>query len=146
MGLPTCGEFIELTILLVGTLSRPRLTKAGFRSRRRATSSSPRATVSQGLLKSRCTLLHSDIIADMAGAKRTKTKEDKLDMLAWLIKSESEDIRKDVKDEIKSEMKNLKREMDIGFAGVNRRLDTAIQPQLDDHAHRIKKLETKVLS
>ncbi len=78
----------------------------------------------------------------MAKAKRTKTKEDKLDVLARLIKSESEDIRKDMKGGLES----LERKMDVGFAGVNRRLDTAIQPQLDNHAHRIKKLETKVLS
>lgn len=36
--------------------------------------------------------------------------------------------------------------MQEGFAEVNRRLDSTIQPQLDGHASRIKKLETKVFS
>ncbi len=30
------------------------------------------------------------------------------------------------------------------LAGINRRLDTIIQMQLDEHARRIKKLETAV--
>ena len=39
----------------------------------------------------------------------------------------------------------LGRKIDEGFARVERRLDTTIQPQLDAHAKRIKVLEDKVL-
>jgi len=70
--------------------------------------------------------------------KAKRTKEDKLDKIARLVKSESDDIR--------NEIKKLEGKVDIGFTEVKRRLDVTIQPQLDDHAFRIKKLETKVLS
>jgi hypothetical protein len=36
--------------------------------------------------------------------------------------------------------------MHEGFSGINRRLDHIIQMQLDEHARRIKKLETAVFS
>jgi hypothetical protein len=42
--------------------------------------------------------------------------------------------------------KRLDRKMAEGFSTVNRRLDTIIQIQLDQHAGRIKKLETTVFS
>ena len=80
------------------------------------------------------------MLADMVKAKRKK--EDKFDKLARLIKSESEDIRKDMKDGLKS----LEHKVDVGFTQVKRRLDETIQVQLDSHAGRIKRLETKVLS
>lgn len=70
--------------------------------------------------------------------KAKRTKEDKLDKIARLVKSESDDIR--------NEIKKLEGKVDLGFTEVKRRLDVTIQPQLDDHAFRIKKLETKVLS
>lgn len=70
--------------------------------------------------------------------KTKRTKEDKLDKIARLVKSESDDIR--------NEIKKLEGKVDLGFTEVKRRLDVTIQPQLDDHAFRIKKLETKVLS
>ncbi|OGG58205.1 hypothetical protein A2765_03195 [Candidatus Kaiserbacteria bacterium RIFCSPHIGHO2_01_FULL_56_24] len=38
----------------------------------------------------------------------------------------------------------LHRKLDVGFASIVRRLDDIVQPQLDQHAHRIKKLETAV--
>ena len=65
-----------------------------------------------------------------------KKKEDKFDKLARLIKQEGEDIR--------SEIKGLERRMDVHFTGIERRLDNTIQPQLDNHARRIKVLEIKV--
>jgi hypothetical protein len=40
----------------------------------------------------------------------------------------------------------LLKEMREGFAAINRRLDQIIQMQLDEHAARIKKLETFVFS
>ena len=70
----------------------------------------------------------------------TKKKDSEFEKLARLIKEEGEDIRS----EIKGEIKNLEQRMDIRFTGVERRLDTMIQPQLDGHARRIKILERKV--
>ena len=40
------------------------------------------------------------------------------------------------------EIGGLRNEMHEGFAAINRRLDQIIQTQLDEHATRIKKLET----
>jgi len=40
----------------------------------------------------------------------------------------------------------LCKEMHEGFAAINRRLNQIIQMQLDEHAARIKKLETAVFS
>jgi len=48
-------------------------------------------------------------------------------------------------DGIHADIKELKKKIDKGFDEVNKRLDTAFQPQLDDHAKRIKKLEEEVL-
>jgi len=72
-----------------------------------------------------------------------KKKEDGFEMLARLIKEEGEEIRKELKSDFKMEITKLDRKMDEGFAGVNRRLDGIIQPQLDQHAGRIKALEYK---
>lgn len=58
-------------------------------------------------------------------------KENGFDRLARLIKEEGEDIRHE-----------LTQKMDEGFSRIERRLDQTIQPQLDDHARRIKVLET----
>lgn len=65
-----------------------------------------------------------------------KRKETEFDKLARLIKSESEDIR--------GRVDRLEQKVDEGFSVVIRRLDTIIQIQLDQHANRIKKLETAV--
>jgi hypothetical protein len=67
-----------------------------------------------------------------------KKTESEFDKLARLIKRESEDIR--------VEVSGLRKEMHEGFAGINRRLDHIIQMQIDEHARRIKKLETAVFS
>ncbi|OGG57578.1 hypothetical protein A2853_01785 [Candidatus Kaiserbacteria bacterium RIFCSPHIGHO2_01_FULL_55_17] len=40
----------------------------------------------------------------------------------------------------------IRKEINEGFARVERRMDTVIQPQLDTHATRIKKLEGAVFS
>jgi hypothetical protein len=69
-------------------------------------------------------------------------KESEFEKLARPIKEEGEDIRTDVHDQIGG----LRKEMHDGFAGINRRLDQIIQTQLDEHARRIKKLETAVFS
>jgi hypothetical protein len=69
-------------------------------------------------------------------------KESEFEKLARLIKEEGEDIRTDVRDQIG----RLRKEMHEGFAAINRRLDQIIQMQLDEHAARIKKLETAVFS
>jgi len=79
-------------------------------------------------------------------AKMKRPKEDKFDKLARLIKSESEDIRKELKGSFKVGLEGLEHKMDVGFSGINRRLDETVQVQLDAHAGRIRKLETKVLS
>ncbi|MDP3965544.1 MAG: hypothetical protein Q8Q13_01970 [bacterium] len=89
-------------------------------------------------------------------AKAKRIKEDKLDKIARLIKSESDDVRNEIKNvhneiksesaDIRNEIKKLEQKVDLGFMGVNRRIDGTIQPQLDNHAFRIKKLETKALS
>ena len=71
-----------------------------------------------------------------------KNKESEFEKLARLIKEEGEDIRTDVRVEIGG----LRKEMYEGFAAINRRLDQIIQMQLDEHASRIKKLETAVFS
>jgi hypothetical protein len=48
--------------------------------------------------------------------------------------------------EVRVEIGGLRKEMQGGFAAINRRLDQIIQMQLDEHATRIKKLETAVFS
>jgi hypothetical protein len=83
------------------------------------------------------------IVAGMA------KKESEFEKLARLIKEEGEDIRTDVHDQINGvhvEIGGLRKEMLEGFAAINRRLDQIIQTQLDEHATRIKKLETAVFS
>jgi len=47
---------------------------------------------------------------------------------------------------VHDEIGGLRKEMHEGFAGINRRLDQIIQMQLDEHAGRIKKLETAAFS
>lgn len=47
-------------------------------------------------------------------------------------------------EEMKGELRELKNDMEHGFAEVNRRIDSVVQPQLDEHAHRIKRLEERV--
>lgn len=80
----------------------------------------------------------------------TKKKEDGFDMLARLIKEKGEDIRKELRADIdksaeglKKEFNGLKKDMFNEFAEVKKRLDITIQPQLDNHASRIKTLEYK---
>lgn len=68
-----------------------------------------------------------------------KKKETEFEKLARLLKEEGEDIRT----EIKGEIKGLEYKMNEGFTRVERRLDTIVQPQLDNHARRIKILEVK---
>ena len=75
-------------------------------------------------------------------ARMAKRKENEFEKLGRLIKGEGEDIR----DEIKSEVGRVERKVDEGFARVERRLNEIIQMQLDEHASRIKKLETAVFS
>jgi hypothetical protein len=71
-----------------------------------------------------------------------------------------EDIRTDVRDQlgglrtevhdqigdVRGEIGGLRKEMHEGFAAINRRLDQIMRMQLDEHAARIKKLETAVFS
>jgi hypothetical protein len=82
-------------------------------------------------------------------ARMPKNKESEFEKLARLIKEEGEDILTDVHDQINGvhvEIGGLRKEMHEGFAAINRRLDQIIQTQLDEHATRIKKLETAVFS
>ena len=44
----------------------------------------------------------------------------------------------------KDDIAAVRKEVQEGFSAVNRRLDQIIQMQLDEHAGRIKKLETAV--
>ena len=78
----------------------------------------------------------------MAKAKKNETEFDKL---ARLIKSEGEDIRADIAD-FRKEVDLRFRQVDVRFSGIERRLDHIIQTQLDEHAGRIRKLETAVFS
>jgi len=74
-------------------------------------------------------------------------KESEFEKLARLIKGEGEDVRGHVSEEVKRLDKRidaLDKKVELGFALVMRRLDTVIQIQLDEHASRIKKLETAV--
>jgi hypothetical protein len=50
------------------------------------------------------------------------------------------------RNEVHDQIGGLRKEMHEGFAAINRRLDQIIQTQLDEHATRIKKLETAVFS
>jgi hypothetical protein len=82
-------------------------------------------------------------------ARMPKNKESEFEKLARLIKEEGEDIRTDVRNQIgdvRLEIGGIRQEMHEGFAAINRRLDEIIQMQLDEHAARIKKLETAVFS
>lgn len=76
-----------------------------------------------------------------------KKKETEFDKLARLIKGESEDIREQMdamEKRLDKRIDELEKKMELGFAIINRRLDQVIQMQLDEHAGRIKKLETAV--
>jgi hypothetical protein len=58
-------------------------------------------------------------------------------------------LRTEVHDQIgdvRVEIGGLRKEMHEGFAAITRRLDQIIETQLDEHATRIKKLETAVFS
>ncbi|MDO8492161.1 MAG: hypothetical protein Q7S34_00780 [bacterium] len=48
-------------------------------------------------------------------------------------------------DALDKKIDDLDKKMENGFDEVKQRLDRGIQPQLDDHAHRIKKIEEKIL-
>lgn len=63
-------------------------------------------------------------------------------------KEDVAELRKEMKGDITDVRKKMatKEEMAAGFAAINRRLDTIIQIQLDQHAGRIKKLETAVFT
>ena len=74
-------------------------------------------------------------------------KETEFDKLARLIKGESEDIRGELGGKIDSlggRIDSLEKEMREGFSAIIRRLDSIIQMQLDEHAHRISKMYKKV--
>jgi hypothetical protein len=84
-------------------------------------------------------------------ARMPKKKESEFDELARLIKEEGEDdIRGEISEaradvgNLSAEFGGLRKEMHDGFAAINRRLDHIIQTQLDEHARRLKKLETAV--
>ena len=47
---------------------------------------------------------------------------------------------------VEGRLTSLEEAGEKGFARLERRFDAVIQPQLDEHALRIKKLEQKVLS
>ncbi len=74
--------------------------------------------------------------------------DEKIDRLAEMVQRGFQDVYKrfdtlehrfDKKiDGLRDE---LKTEMEKGFDEVNRRIDKGIQPQLDEHAHRIKEIE-----
>ena len=89
--------------------------------------------------------------------KRKKRPESEYAKLARLIKEEGDDTREYVDERIGAEAEGLRkgiakmeerinRKMDEGFTAIIRRLDSIIQMQLDEHARRIKKLETAVFS
>ena len=86
-----------------------------------------------------------------------KKKESEFDKLARIFKEEIDDVKTDLvqkiddakielKEEIGGKIDKLELNIDKGFYNLSQRLDVTIQPQLDEHARRIKKLETKVLS
>ena len=84
--------------------------------------------------------------------RKVKKSESEFDKLARLIKGEGDDIRGELI-RLEKRMEGLEKKTDEGFSSVqkelaviNRRLDTIIQMQLDEHARRIKKLETAVFS
>jgi len=71
-------------------------------------------------------------------------------MLARLIKEEGEEIRKELRadidkgaKEVKEELHGFRKEVHGEFTEVKKRLNITIQPQLDNHASRIKTLEYK---
>ena len=82
-------------------------------------------------------------------ARMAKQKENDFEKLARLIKEEGEDIRTHTSLEnqrLDKQIGALEKKMEIGFSLITRRLDTIIQMQLDEHARRIKKLETAVFA
>jgi hypothetical protein len=76
--------------------------------------------------------------------KKACGKENGFDRLARLIKEEGEDIRTELRGEMREGFASLERKMDERFTAVQRQLGTIIQIQLDQHAGRIKKLESAV--
>ena len=76
-----------------------------------------------------------------ADKKFTALAEDIADIKsAMATKDDIANVRTEMHDQIGA----LRTEMHEGFTSLNRRLDQIIQMQLDEHAGRIKKLETAV--
>ena len=74
-----------------------------------------------------------------------RKKEDGFEKLARLIKEEGEDVRQEIRESEERTKRELRNQMDEGFTAIKRRLDVTIQPQLDQHARRIKDLEIKTV-
>lgn len=75
-----------------------------------------------------------------------KKKESEFEKLARIFKEEIDDAKNELKEDLGEKIDKLELKVDKGFYNLSQRLDVTIQPQLDEHARRIKKLETKVLS
>lgn len=84
-------------------------------------------------------------------ARKKKRPESEYDQLARLIKEEGDGTREYIDERLSDEVGSARKDMNSQFALVHkelititRRLDSIIQMQLDEHARRIKKLETAV--
>lgn len=75
--------------------------------------------------------------------KKARRGESEFDKLARLIKEEGEEVREHM-DEVEKRLNIRMDKLEQGLTAIIRRLDTIIQMQLDEHASRIKKLETAV--
>jgi hypothetical protein len=113
-----------------------------------STSTSP----TQGMIGQAMTFNGSNQYIDVPDSSGIGITGD-MTIAAWLIRIDVRDqisgLRKEVHDQIgdaRVEIGGLRKEMHEGFASINRRLDHIIQMQLDEHAARIKKLETAVFS
>lgn len=82
----------------------------------------------------------------VAGTRTPKKKDNAFERIVVAITEEIRESEERTNRRIGEFEKRSERRMDEGFARVENRLDSVVQMQLDDHAHRIKILETKVLS
>jgi len=70
-----------------------------------------------------------------------------VDKLAQMVQRGFDEVKgeiKEVRDELAATESRIRADVSSGFNEVNRHIEKAIESRLDDHVHRIKKLEEEV--